>query len=129
MTRPVVPIQIAAVHIGDEAYWRKVCLSTYGKELPLSEHGGSHKQAFLETHLEERLEKLRVSASNDLSPTRTWAHSSPCSRTLPTRSSVSASHSCHRISTWACSSGISATSRAFRSHMAPNISALFLLLN
>ena len=71
MTRPVVPIQIAAVHIDDEAYWRKVCVSTYGKELPLSDHGNSHKQAFLETYLEKRLEELRVFAPFYPSPTKT----------------------------------------------------------
>lgn len=59
-TRPVVPIPIAAVYIDDENYWRKVCEATYGKPLPHYDHGGSFKQAFLETYLEQKLEKLRV---------------------------------------------------------------------
>ena len=56
----MVPIPIAAVYIEDENYWRKVCEANYGKPLPCYNHGGSFKQAFLETYLEHYLEKLKV---------------------------------------------------------------------
>lgn len=55
-----MPIPVAAVYIEDENYWRKVCEATYKEPLPRHNHGGSFKQAFLETYLEKYLEQLKV---------------------------------------------------------------------